>query len=493
MTQQKTDFSISFRSMMVVFVMESVMIAFLAVIAIGGLKYSHQQLSSVLFEYDQRIYHASIMRDMAKERLVNVASIMFVDDVFLRDDVRMRMLNHAVTFIESRDQLFELMSKGAKLKLLKRLEPLKQAEPVLNEIASVAIHFPEKVKHADILMAIELNSKIVGSLSDLVEQQRTEALKAGEKAKTLHQFTVNVIGVLGGVLFLLSIVLAYVIRQRMKAKFDQVACLLNQLNENNESLESQVGERTQDLKKALEKADDCSQAKTVFLAKMSHELRTPLNAIIGYSDMLLEDVEDGVLPGSCKADLVNVNNAGNHLLGLISDILDVTRIEAGKIHIELAPINILQMINDVKSLVEHLIIINQNELVINVQSDLEAFIGDEVRIRQIIFNLISNAAKFTTEGTININIQQIQYSGHGRWIEFVVEDTGIGLTPKQIEIIFNDFTQAENDTAIKYGGTGLGLSISKRLCHLMGGDICVRSEYGKGSVFSVVLPSIHDF
>jgi two-component system NtrC family sensor kinase len=233
---------------------------------------------------------------------------------------------------------------------------------------------------------------------------------------------------------------------------------------------------------------EASQHKSQFLANMSHELRTPLNAIIGVSEMLREDAE------ALKQDLEpldRVLGAGRHLLALINDILDLSKIEAGRMELHLETFSLVPVIKDVAKTIEPMATKNDNRLVIDCLASLGTIHADQTRFRQSLLNLASNANKFTEKGTITIAAHQGQENGRD-WITVAVADTGIGMTPEQMGKLFQEFSQASSATASKYGGTGLGLAISKRFCQMMGGDITVASEPGRGSTFTIRLPRIVD-
>ena len=236
-----------------------------------------------------------------------------------------------------------------------------------------------------------------------------------------------------------------------------------------------------ELLRARQGAEDANSAKSQFLANMSHELRTPLNAIIGYSEMLQEDAEDAGQQGFVP-DLERIHSAGKHLLALINDILDLSKIEAGKMELYREDFEVEAMVRDVATTVRPLIEKNSNRLELVFGADLGTMHSDLTRTRQILLNLLSNACKFTENGTITLEVSRSDV------MEFRVADTGIGMTAEQLERLFEAFSQADITTASKYGGTGLGLAISRRFCQMMGGDIEVASEPGKGSAFTVRLP-----
>jgi signal transduction histidine kinase len=256
-------------------------------------------------------------------------------------------------------------------------------------------------------------------------------------------------------------------------------------------------EQLQDANSQLAEA---SQHKSQFLANMSHELRTPLNAIIGYSEMLQEEAEE-IGDEAYLPDLQKVNAAGKHLLGLINDILDLSKIEAGRMDLFLETFDVGQLVTDVQAIVQPLMAKNGNTLVAACPADIGSMHADLTKVRQTLFNLLSNAAKFTDHGTIELTVK----SASGEWetespsrvpalhshaplITFSVADTGIGMTEEQLSRLFEAFSQAEASTRSKYGGTGLGLAISRHFCRMMGGDLTVTSAYGQGSTFTVRLP-----
>jgi signal transduction histidine kinase len=229
---------------------------------------------------------------------------------------------------------------------------------------------------------------------------------------------------------------------------------------------------------------EASQHKSQFLASMSHELRTPLNAIIGVTEMLREDAE------ALKQDtepLDRVLGAGRHLLALINDILDLSKIEAGRMELNPETFTLRLLIDDVVKTIEPLAAKNGNQVVVHCDAEIGTMHADQMRLRQALLNLMSNANKFTEKGTVTIAAQQKQEGGRD-WVTLSVTDTGIGMTPEQMGKLFQEFSQASSTTASKYGGTGLGLVISRRFCQMMGGDVTVASEPGKGSVFTVRLP-----
>jgi CheY-like chemotaxis protein/nitrogen-specific signal transduction histidine kinase len=241
--------------------------------------------------------------------------------------------------------------------------------------------------------------------------------------------------------------------------------------------------RTMDLERDKEAADAANHAKSQFLANMSHELRTPLNAIIGYSEMLTEEAEDmgqeAFLP-----DLGKIHTAGKHLLELINAVLDISKIEAGKMDLYLETFAVRKMVDDVAAIIHPLVVKNSNQFALVGPDDMGSMHADLTKVRQSLFNLLSNACKFSDHGKITLEVRR-----EAAVIAFRVSDTGIGMTPEQMNKLFAAFTQADASMTRRFGGTGLGLVISRQFCRMMGGDITVESEMGHGSTFTMTLPA----
>ena len=271
---------------------------------------------------------------------------------------------------------------------------------------------------------------------------------------------------------------------------DELAVLGRSFNEAGKLVLKEFSKRKHteaELRKSKEMAEQANRAKSAFLANMSHELRTPMNAIIGYSEMLQEDAVDGGQQEFIP-DLEKINAAGKHLLSLINDILDLSKIEAGRMDLYLERFDLSAMLADVVSTVSPLMEKNTNTLELDAMEELGTMRADLTKLRQALFNLLSNAAKFTDNGVISLIARRERRTG-GDWIVLSVKDSGIGIAADQIDRLFEDFTQADDSTTRNYGGTGLGLSITRRFCQMMGGDITAESHPGDGSTFIISLPA----
>ena len=271
--------------------------------------------------------------------------------------------------------------------------------------------------------------------------------------------------------------------------FWAVRPFVSRLSDTNQELETNVRklqEAQEQLCMARDASDAANRAKSLFLANISHELRTPLNAIIGYSEMLIEEAEDQEQQ-EISHDLKKIHRAGKHLLDLINDILDLSKIEAGKMDIHLEMLAITDLIDEVTSTVQPIVAKNGNTLSVSVADDIGVMHSDLTKIRQSLLNLLSNACKFTERGTIWLQVDRETVDSRD-WITFRVRDTGIGMAPEHMEKLFQEFVQADTSTTRKYGGTGLGLAITRRFSRMLGGDVVVESTLGQGSTFTLGLP-----
>ncbi len=283
---------------------------------------------------------------------------------------------------------------------------------------------------------------------------------------------------------------ARVVHQQGEAVFDDAGNAIRMAGTTHDITEQH---RTrEELRAATMRAEEASRAKSRFLANMSHEFRTPLNAIIGYSEILKEDaIEQGQT--SSVTDLERIRSAGRHLLALVNEVLDLSKIEAGKTELFIESFDVKDMVEDAVATVRELVEANDNRLTLHCQPRLGRMSADALRVRQMLYNLLSNAGKFTEHGEVRVTVTRIGERGRVApegWIVIAVSDTGIGMPQDQVDRAFEAFGQLDPSTTRRHGGTGLGLAITKHYCEMMGGAILVTSEPGKGSTFTLRLPTV---
>jgi signal transduction histidine kinase len=284
---------------------------------------------------------------------------------------------------------------------------------------------------------------------------------------------VNTLSILTALLYMTTLTLYYETVMRISLSLEQQTidqrCKLGKMRE------------------AMEAAERASRRKSIFLAKMSHELRTPLNAVIGYAEMLRENLEDQPEAARKMEDLDRIRAAGRHLLALVNNVIDLSSIESNRQELSLEAIEVRALIDEVIATASPLMAKRDNRMIVNMPEDLGALNLDALKVRQCILNLLSNAAKFTTKGTIMLTVLRREHDGDSLMV-IEVTDNGIGMTREGLGRIFNNFSQAENDTVNHFGGTGLGLALTRRFCEMMGGSISVRSERGVGTSFTMNIP-----
>ena len=364
----------------------------------------------------------------------------------------------------------------------------------------------------------EINQQIEnGGFAWAVNQNRPVVVRSGVFGKSLILHVIatksRVRGMFAGILsredkkINQSILYPLSIIMQNTAYALESAALYKMISDQNKNLETTVQERTQDLEEqahelkqeiayrrlaeqslmvAKEEAETAARVKSDFIANISHEFRTPLNAILGYCEILQYESRK-IGRQDFQDDLKSIETSGNHLLVLLNDILDLSKIQAGKMDVDLENFKVSDLIDEVMGTIRPLARKNRNTLNVTCQGTVDSMFSDQARLRQVLLNLLSNACKFTEDGGITLKVSGISGSGPDRMV-FSVSDTGIGIRPDVLPTLFQEFTQAESSSTRKYGGTGLGLAISRRLCHILGGDISVSSEPGKGSVFTIELP-----
>jgi signal transduction histidine kinase len=341
--------------------------------------------------------------------------------------------------------------------------------------------------------------RLTNQLVNKAEADMVAGIEASKQAYESSQYVVIAFA-LGSIA--LALALGYVISWSMIGPVKEIEARLNRIAAGDFAqrvhvvnrdelgvLATNVNRMCEELGRLYQQLQSFSENKSQFIANVSHELRTPLNAIIGLTEMM---VTNAARFGTEKAQepLKRVKNAGTHLLGLINQVLDLSKIEAGKLELNPASVDLTPLIDEVVGTARQLAEQNKNRLVVDAPDNLGALTVDPMRLRQILLNLLSNACKFTKQGEVKLRARKL-VDGRG-WIELAVADSGIGMTAEQLGKLFQEFTQADASTAQRFGGTGLGLAISRKLARIMGGDVTVTSEPGRGSVFTVRLPADAD-
>ena len=469
----------------------SAMLSIFAVLTLIGVWWGvgtlQTQLDTLVGDQVNKIRLAVNMRNYARQRTHSIQRMILLDDPFERDEESLRFNGYGAKFVVARNEfLSHKLSLQERLVIEEQGKLSGQVVPLQREIVDlVAVDEIEKAKIILMEKSVPIQDKVIEKLVQLhTLQEEATAQAIGEFNENNDKLNRLIIG-LSGISGIIGLIVAgFVVR-----RFKNEATLRNKQLVDIEESRVAIEKTSKALLIAKDQAEHANKGKSFFLANMSHELRTPLNAIIGYSEMLEEDLL-GAPSLENREDCNKISSSGKHLLSLINEILDLSKIEAGHMDIELIQTGLAPIVSEVVSTIQPLVTKKDNNFIHEYNIDeLGKLKSDPVKIKQILYNMLSNAAKFTRDGNITLRINSSNKDeNNNEWVVLSVSDTGIGMDQDRLGQLFKPFTQADVSTTREYGGTGLGLSITKHFCEMLGGWIEVSSNLGGGSTFSVTLP-----
>ena len=404
------------------------------------------------------------MREAANQRALSLYRMSVMDDPFDQDEEYLNFREQGTNFIKARLALVEAGERK------ESLAAWLEAQPLIQQGTKNQFEVTERIAEEDIAGAHDLlankvipnQNNVLAHLTHMLDLEKEHVAHELEQINATSDRAYLQVSLLGGIAIFVGIVIAFFVTRTTTRS-------------------------EQNLIHAQQESQEANQHKSLFLANMSHELRTPLNAIIGYSEMLQEEAAE-LGEEEFTSDLSKISSSGQHLLSLINDILDVSKIEAGKMEIYCEDFNLAMLIEEVSSTIQPLFAKNNNHLQVTISDFNVEMHTDITKLRQTLLNLLSNASKFTAEGKVYLHISR--FSAHDdTWIKIDVNDSGIGMEKEPMKHLFAPFTQADTSTTRNFGGTGLGLNISKHFCEMMGGTISVVSEPLAGSTFSISIPT----
>lgn len=455
-------------------------------VSLSHLSHQHEHLT-LLQQQSMQSELMHTIRLAIRERMLNLSNLANFRDASAIEPEWEKYKANTETLLATREALVNIDTAALETRIFSEQGGFKQYN---HEFISSVAELMQNEKYAEASAQISLaqmaHKHMDAVLADLLKTGQSHNQQTIIDAGKSYTTTRSYIFLLDVLAIILSLsIITFVVRSISDTQ-ETLSSTLNALEAANEYLEERVFDRTRDLIDARDAALEANKAKSRFLANMSHELRTPLNAIIGYSEILIEDAEDLGYEEQLE-DLNKIQSSGKHLLNLVSDILEISKIEAGKVQILPERFNLLDLLQETINIIKVLIEKQKNTFEFHYDERITEMYSDPIRIRQIMLNLLNNAAKFTNEGVVTLRVEQ-EMRAHKQWIIFIVKDTGIGISRKQQDKLFQAFVQIDNSATRKYDGSGLGLAITQRFCQLMGGSIVVDSELGNGSQFMVKLP-----
>ena len=456
---------------------------------LSRMKIMQSKLDIITKEHNVKSSLMMAMRHGIYERQVSLRNIMLLDDSFERDEGKTKFNSYALNIITARN-LFSSLQLTQQEK--KQLEKINEAmvlayEAQINLIDRSIYESSKKITKDDLFKAFKTQEVFMGRVKEMIDLQKQATKKAVMDAEHSYEAAKKSVYILGGSALLFGMLVAIFIIRLTESQARDVKDGILEIKRANELLEERVKKRTEELAQARDEALAFNKSKDIFLANMSHELRTPLNIILGYSE-LAEEIAREEKNKKIIPDLKKIQDAAHQQLSLINSILDISKIEEGKLDICAVDFDIEQLLSEINNAAQPLMAKNNNHFILNCANGIGMMYSDNMRIRQILLNLISNAAKFTKNGTVCLNVTK---DSSGDAIKFEVQDSGIGISKSYMKDLFSKFTQADSSTTKEYGGSGLGLSISKQLCSLLNGNLSVESKEGKGTSFTLTLSVIY--
>ena len=422
------------------------------------------------------------------ERRVSLRDIILMDDSFERDAGKMAFSKYAVDILTARNKFITMPLSEKEKKLLSEInKEMILAYQAQTTLIDASIYQDRITTKEELQKAFISQEQFMNKVKEMIALQKSATEKAVLNAEQSYREAKSSVYILGGSSLLFGLFVAIFIIRLTESQVRSVNEAIAEIEESHHLLEERVHSRTKELAKARDEALNSNKAKDDFLATMSHELRTPLNIILGYSELLTEIAEDDgykkLIP-----DLNKIEHAAHHQLKLVNSLLDISKIEHGKIEIHAIDFDVEKLLLELENAAKPLMSENNNNFEIKCEHGIGMMYSDNMRLKQILINLIGNAAKFTNDGVVSLNVSKdIKHEK----IIFRVKDTGIGISQNYMKDIFKKFTQADSSTTRKFGGSGLGLSISKKLSHELKGELVVESEEGKGSCFTLSVPVIY--
>ena len=456
---------------------------------LSRMKLMQSKLDVITNEHNIKSALMMKMRHGIYQRQVSLRNIMLMTDPFERDIEKTTFNSYALNIVTARDSFASMPLNDKEEKVLKQINAtmILAYAAQINLIDTSIYSDTKKITKQDLNKAFKTQEVFMDKVKQMIMLQKQATKKAVMDAGNSYQSAKSSVYILGGSALLFGVFVAMLVIRLTESQARDVNHAMSEIEESHNLLEDRVYKRTKELSQARDQALASNKTKDIFLANMSHELRTPLNIILGYSELLEEIAEE---EGSKKIipDLNKIQHAALHQLELINTILDISKIEEGKLDIHAIDFDVEKLLSEIESSSKPLMSKNNNDFKINCMHGIGMMYSDNMRIRQILLNLLSNAAKFTSQGEISLNVSKDIKVDE---ITFEVKDNGVGIDEVYMDDLFKKFTQADSSTTKRYGGSGLGLSISKQLCRILHGNISVLSEVGKGSSFTLTLPIVY--